>query len=335
MNEIIRFLQERLSTETVVAAVVAAGGALILWIGLTSVRRVSLAEEAARIRGARPPGPLERLGIRLRQSGLEISPLDFLLIGFAVGAVPGILLLALGFFSAGLLVTLAGPLALYTWLMGRRDRKLRAFRDALPDAIDDTADHIATYGSIDRALREMAEKGPREMRPEFERVIALTMSGIPLAAALRQVARARSEVFYIQFFDALANAETKGGDVRAVLSRIAAAQRGQSALQRRIRAQQASGRLIGALYGVAPTAILVFMRLAGGSGYNEFYASPLGQVIQIFVVLSGAVTWWLTGRIARRGIYIDENPVARIRAGAEEDTLLGKDQIQTEVRVQP
>ncbi|MGQ9889791.1 MAG: type II secretion system F family protein [Aggregatilineales bacterium] len=329
MEEIVLFLRERLNAEIITPAVVAAAGALILWIGLTSVKRVSLAEEAARITGVREPGFFERLQTRIDQSGLSIRWWELLLVGLAIGAAPGALLLLLGFFSAGVLVTLAGPLAYYLWLMNRRDRRLRAFREALPDAIDDISDHIATYGSIDRALREMVEKGPLELRPEFERVIRATMGGAPLAAALRQASRARPEIFYRQFFDALANAETKGGNVRAVLDRIAKAQRAQTALQRKINAQQASGRLIGALYGVAPTVILVFMRLAGGEGYNEFYTTLIGQIVQVFVVLSGAVTWWLTGRIARRGIYVEENPVA-LMPPDETAPLLGRDQLQQE-----
>jgi Flp pilus assembly protein TadB len=212
----------------------------------------------------------------------------------------------------------------YAFLMNRRTKELRAFRDALPDAIDDCADHISTYSNTARALQELTEKGPQPLRQTFSDVLALTQGGTALQAALHEAAHARQEVFFRQFLDALANYEAKGGDVRVVLERIARAQRTQSRLQRKIVSAQAGGRLIGWIYGVGPAGFLVFMRVFGGDSTNAFYQTLLGQVAQVLVVLSGLATWWLTRKIARRGIYLDENIGAQLDP-AEHEVLLSKD----------
>jgi Flp pilus assembly protein TadB len=312
----------RLDQTTIVLAFVAAAGALLAWLGLTSVRRISLAEEAARIRGIRQPTLAERLQAQIDQSGVRIGLRELVLTGLLLGAALSAPLAFLGYFTAAALALVAGPLGYWLVLMRRRDARLREFREALPDAIDDCADHIAVYRSVRRAVEELAAHGPLPLRPIFSAVL-VEAGTQPLAAALAKAGSLRSEVFYRQFLDALANAETKGGDVREVLQRIASAQRVQNALHRRIYAKQASGRLIGLMYGIAPTAFLVFFSIFGGQTYQDFFRSAAGQVAQVFVVLSGALTWWLTGRIAGRGLHMGESPMSRLEG---EGALLSVDQ---------
>lgn len=324
MDELFLFLREHVSLSTAILAVVASGGALILWLGLTSITRVSLADEAARVKGVRTPSIVERLQARLAQSGLQITVWEFMAVGAMLGALAGGIFLVLGFTTLGVLAVPGGLVAYYQYLMFRRAKAMQAFREALPDAIDDCADHISTYNNTTRALRELAAKGPVLLRPEFANVLALAQGGVSLHRALREAVGSRREVFFRQFLDALANYEAKGGDVRGVLERIAHAQRTQLRLQRRIAAAQAGGRLIGWAYAVAPAGFLVFMRLFGGDAYNAFYLTPIGQAVQVLVVASGVATWWLTRRIARHGIYLDENIGATLALG-EHQMLLSKD----------
>ncbi|MCL5998682.1 MAG: type II secretion system F family protein [Chloroflexi bacterium] len=324
MDEFSLFLREHVSQSTAMLAVIAAGGALILWIGLTSITRVSLADEAARVKGVQVPSVMDRLQAQLTQSGLQITVWEFLAVGTMLGAVVGGIFLLLGFTTIGILAIPAGLVAYYQYLMHRRAKVLQTFREMLPDAIDDCADHISTYNNTMRAVQELAERGPSILRPEFVNILALSQGGISLHKALREAAGSRREVFFRQFLDALANYEAKGGDVRGVLERIAHAQRTQLRLQRRIVAAQAGGRLIGWAYGIAPAGFLVFMRLFGGDAYNEFYHSFVGQVAQVLVVASGVATWWLTRQIARRGIYLDEN-IGAVLNPSEHKVLLSKD----------
>jgi Flp pilus assembly protein TadB len=115
--------------------------------------------------------------------------------------------------------------------------------------------------------------------------------------------------------DALAQHETNGGDLKAVLERVARGQRSQLRLHSRIAAQQAGARLVGRVYAAAPLCFLLFMRFMGGDSYARFFLTPFGQAAQLLVLGSGLAAWWLTDRIARRGIYLDDNPaVPRLAA---------------------
>ena len=306
MNDLIYFLRAHVSPSTIVLAVVAMGGALIAWIGLTSVRRVSLAEEAARVHGVREPSLIEQWQVRLRQSGVEVSLWEFLAVGLALGAAIGAVFLLLGFITVGVACLAGGPVLYHRYLMGRRDKVLRAFREALPDAIDDCREYLSTFNNnLDRALRELAEKGPPPVRPDFEQVVALVVNRTPMQAALREVGQSRAEPFFGQFLDALAHFEARGGPIDQVLERIAKGQRNQLALQQQIESKQAGGRLVARVYFVAPAAFLIFMRLTSGPLAGDFYQTAPGQAVQLAALASGAATYWLTMRIARRGLYID------------------------------
>jgi Flp pilus assembly protein TadB len=301
-----RFL-DHLTLGIVVYAVIAGAGAMLAYIGVTSIKRVSLQDEAARVSGVRTLSWHERLQARLDQSGLTVRLFDLLRVGVAMGALAALPLAALGFLPLSVLAFVLGPVGYYQHLMRKRDALLRAFREALPDAIDDCADYLATNPSLLAALERLHESGPEPLRVIFARVRELARPGIPVQHALRVVAAERSEVFFRQFCLVLAAYGDSGStSIRASLERISHGQRVQLGLQQRIQAQQAGVRLVASVYGFAPLVFLVFMRLFGGGVYPEFYATVIGQISQVFIAASGAVTFWLARRVASRGIYFDD-----------------------------
>jgi Flp pilus assembly protein TadB len=311
------WFRARVGIETATTAVIAAGGMLILLLGLFSTKRVNLLGEAAHLEGVREPGPLERLQTQLYQSGIRIKVHEFLAVGVMLGAALGGLFILLGFVSIGVAFGLSGPFIYYQYLMGRRIKEMRLFRDELPIAILDTRDHLTMRANDLRgAMLEMAERGPKSLRIDFDYAFRLMSSGAdsePLA--LREVSRKREEPFFRQFFDALAN-HHKGGDTAAVLTRIAQGQKTHNRLQAKTRAKQSGLRLVGMLYLVAPPLFAVFMALSGGPEAAAFYASLDGQLVQLVAVLSGILSYWLSGKIAMRGLYMDE--VTRVRLDTEQ-----------------
>lgn len=314
-------LRENVAPSTLVLAVVAAGGALITFIGLTSIRRVSLADEAARVSGLREPSLLERVQARLGQSGLHVNAAEFVAVGVMLGAAAAGVLFLLNLYAMGAIALAAGPFGYYQLLMSRRDRRMRDFREQLPDAIDDFKEfYRAGNGVIDTAVNQMARHAPPLFQPEFERVevLASQLPGNAMQEALRQVGRGRGEPFFRQFFDALANNKASGGPLEPVLERIARSQRTQLALQNQIRSQQAGGRIVGLVYGIAPPLFVVLLRVGGGM-FADFYESLGGQALQVMAVAAGAFSYWAVLRIGRRGVYLDEVVGARLNPGEHAD----------------
>ena len=307
----------RIGIQTVTLAVISAGGMLILLLGVFSTKRVNLHGEAAHLEGVREPGPLDRLQTRLYQSGIRIKVHEFLTVGLMVGAALGGIFILLGFVSIGIAFGLSGPFVYYQFLMNRRIKEMREFREDLPIAILDTRDHLVMRANDLRgAMLEMAERGPKSLRVDFDYAFRMMASGAdsePLA--LREVSRKREEPFFRQFFDALAN-HHKGGDTAEVLTRVAHGQKTHNRLQAKTRAKQSGLRLVGMLYLIAPPLFAVFMALSGGAESVAFYASLEGQLVQLLAVLAGVLSYWLSSKIAMRGLYMDE--VTRVRLDTEQ-----------------
>ena len=209
LNVLLTPMGDRINPLTAVAAIIAAGGVVIVLIGILSIQRVSLDSEAARISGVTRPSRLDQLQLRLTQSGLRIKPGEFLLIGFLIGAVLGAGLMLCGFVVIGLVVVPAGPVLYYRFLMERHHRQLKAFRDQLPDAILDFIQYLAVKQDLVETIKEMRVKGPEALRPEFEQVNSLIQRKVSVDAALEAVGQARSEAFFRQFMDALAQHHLK------------------------------------------------------------------------------------------------------------------------------
>jgi Flp pilus assembly protein TadB len=304
---LLRFLREHVSQSTVAFAVMAAAGALIAFFGLTSIRRVSLEEEAARVRGIHQPSLMDRLQARLDQAGIELRVMEFLAVAGLIGLVGFAISVLFGLYALAFVCLIAGPLLYYQFLMSRREKTMRAFREQLADAVDDYAEfYRIAEGANDSAFLQLTEHAPPLLRPAFEHIVNQLNNRIRLDAALQRAAQSRSEPFFRQFLDAIATNYSTGGDLAPVLARISQAQRAQRALQNQIRAQQSGGRLVALVYGIAPVGFLVFIRFFGGDLFSNFYITGTGQLLQIVAVLSGGLAYWAAMRVARRGIYVDE-----------------------------
>ena len=305
--DLLTLFRHRISPVTAISAVTAAAGVTIALLGLLSIRRESLADEAQRISGIKSPSRLSQWQMRLYQSGLRIRLWEFVVIGALIGLAGGAVATLMGFTAIAVLLIPAGPVIYFQVLMQRRRRELRRFREQLPDAIYDFLQYLANTRNVASSVNEMAERGPLALRPEFAEVHSLILRKTAVDAALEAVGQARAETFFRQFMDALAQHELNGGDLRSILERIAHAQRAQLRLHDKISAQQSGAKFVGRVYAVAPVAFLLFTRIVGGEVYGRFYATATGQVMQVLIALSGLASWWLTGKIAKRGIYLDDN----------------------------
>jgi Flp pilus assembly protein TadB len=306
-------LRSRISSETVIYAIMALCGGLIVLIALLSRDRVSLNGERAQLEGVREPGLLEKLQTRLYQSGIRVRVTEFIAVSIALGAGIGTPFFLLGFSMMGTMLFAAGPLLYYQYLMSQRTKALKVFREELPIAILDTRDHlVARQNDLYAAMMTMSQIGPPSLRPDFERAVRL-MSGVSDTAeiALREVARSRDEPFFWQFFDTLAN-HRKGGDTAEVLTRVAHAQKAHNRLQSKTRARQSGLRIVGIAYMIAPPAMAVFMAAGGGVNAAEFYQTSTGQLIQLGAVISGVLSYWMSQKIGRRGLHMDESRGARL-----------------------
>lgn len=157
----------RVAPSTVVAAIAAASGVLIVWIALSAVRRISLQSEAERVNGLVQPSWWDAIELRFRQTGLDLNPREFVLMGVLIGAALGALLLLLGFVTAGVLMLPVGFIGYYQWLMRRRTQQINEFREQLPEAVEDVLEYMRVKSNLPETVVRLSQEGPSALRSTF------------------------------------------------------------------------------------------------------------------------------------------------------------------------
>jgi len=315
----------------VLFAVLAAAGTAVVWLAIVTPRQVRI-NTAQRIDKV---GFLDKFRREFESSGIQMGFSDFLRVALMASVVAFAILSLLGFFVLGVATAALLPVLWYQFLIDRRDKFDRNFRVEFSNVILNFSNILAVRGSVEAAISTLAAEGDDASRRIFQRIIrmqnvtisdkqqrqdALTAGQMAVATiasqrllkdVLLEVANERpGDIYWRQFFELIADASEKGGDIRPALESLAKAQKDFAGILNQIEAQQASTRLASVLYGPAPIVFLVFFSLVGDPQiYRAFYQTPVGSVVQALVALSGAAGWIMARRLGRRGLYIQKQVI--------------------------
>jgi tight adherence protein B len=234
---------------------------------LTRLSRVELAELFVFIEPRRL--------VRLNLLALALVPA---LVGYCASS----LVLA----AAAFVVVLVLPVSIYRRL---RRRRLRALQRQLPDAIGAIAAALRGGAGLWQALESVPRHQPKPVSQELALVLRQHRLGLPLDEALQGFAL-RSGLHDIRMLVAtLAIARDLGGGLAEVLERLSQAVRRRVAMEDRIDALTAQGRLQGRIVGALPILLGAVL-----------YAMEPGPMSRLFVTPAG---WLVLGVVAALELF--------------------------------
>ncbi len=200
--------------------------------------------------------------------------------------------------AAAFAVVLVLPALVYRQL---RRRRLRALQRQLPDAVAAMAAALRGGAGLWQALESVARHQPKPVSQEIALVLRQHRLGMPLEEALQGFA-ARSALYDIRMLVAtLAIARDLGGGLAEVLERLAQAVRRRVAMEDRIDALTAQGRMQGRIVGALPVLLGAVLYLMEPGPMSRLLLTPAGWVV-LGVVLALEVTGAL---LIRRIVRID------------------------------
>ena len=183
---------------------------------------------------------------------LPILPLD--LVAFAIGAV-----------------------APFIVLKFKRSRRLKAFNEALPDAIDLMSRALRAGHSIGSSIEVIAEQSPEPLAGEFSRVYQQQKFGIRFREAVLQMGeRIPSRDLQFLITAILVQKET-GGDLTEILDRASHVIRERIRIQAEVRTHTAQGRLTGWILGLLPLIMLALINIVSPGYSSLLFHDPTGQ----------------------------------------------------------
>jgi tight adherence protein B len=197
-------------------------------------------------------------------------------------AAAGILafLVSYVFFPAVLLdgaAAVIGWMAPTMYLKHRRYRRLAAFNQGLPDAIDLMARALRAGHSLSSAIEVLSEQSGAGVATEFNVVFRQQNFGLPLRDALLQMAdRVPSKDLRFLVTAMLVQKET-GGNLTEILDRTAHVIRERIRIGGEVRVRTAQGRLTGTILSLLPVLMLVLMTLINPEYARILLHDPVGQ----------------------------------------------------------
>jgi tight adherence protein B len=278
----VRRIRARRRIETVIGETVVAGegGALIRQRDEGGFL-VSLARSFPRLRGLRA---------LLTQARVEIGVDSFILISVATAV--GVALAAWLLGAHPLLASLVGALGAwlpYLWVARRRQKRLNAFEEQLPEAIDLLTRAIRAGHPISSGMRMVADEAPQVIAEEFRQTFEEQRFGLPFEDALLNLVDRVDMVDVRIFATALLIQREVGGNLAEILDNLADTIRARFYIRRQLRVYTAQGRLTGWVLGLLPIAVAGAIHLLNGQYLRVLFETSgglflLGSAIVLQVI---------------------------------------------------
>ncbi len=188
-------------------------------------------------------------------------------------------------------------LAVYTWISGRRARRLKQIEEQLPLALDIVTRAIRAGHPVISALQLASEEMSDPIRSEFALIVDETTYGFDFREALQNLAE-RTGSADARFFAVSVSIQAEtGGNLTEILESLAGVIRGRQMLHRRVRSLGSEGRMSAMILSALPVLLISFLGLTQPRFYTDKFSDPIFWPTVAVVVSLYLVGWFIIHRI--------------------------------------
>ena len=282
----------------VLFAFVGAAGVLILVLSILAIPHYRITPDAE------DQSFLGRLQRKLDQADVEITAMEYLKTSGFLALILGLVAFVLTEApAAALLGGIVGFFGYWTYLEDRRDKRRRAYQEALLEVINILQEGFASMRSLEMAIATVEEHAPEVVRPDFVEIATQMSLQANLEEVLLRVARRRRDLIFDRLVEALiANRRTGGQQLGPVLAALRESVQALASGRRRVATAQERIRWEARIVCLAPFTFIVILRQTAPDLQAPFYASIFGQVAIIVVGILSALAYYIMNRIGSRAV---------------------------------
>jgi tight adherence protein B len=221
----------------------------------------------------------------IEQAGLPWSSQTFLILtgGFSLAFGMGA-----GLAFRGVIPFVLGA-AFGAWLprmyIGRkREKRMRAFEEALPESIDLLGRALRAGHPLSSGLRMIADEMPEPIAGEFRRVFEEQRFGLGMEESLLGMADRIPLVDVRIFVTAVLIQREVGGNLAEILDKLSYVIRQRFSIMRQVRTFTAQGRMSGYILGGLPIFLGLVLFLINPEDMIEFIQHPLGRSFMMVAI---------------------------------------------------
>lgn len=227
-------------------------------------------------------------------ANVNASPAMLVAIMAAIGgAVSAVLIVAAPIIPAPLSVVLGAPVGVGVVMLsltGRQRKRMRAFQDQLPEALDIIVRGLRIGMPISATLDVVARDMPDPIATEFRRCFEEVNYGQSLNEALSQMYE-RLPLQDLRYFTVAVHIQSEsGGNLSEVLSGLAKVIRDRFRMMRKVKAITTEGRMSAWFLTLFPFAIVGFIQLVKPDYYTQVmdyaYFPHLAVVVALLLLVN-------------------------------------------------
>jgi len=226
------------------------------------------------------------LDLMMEQAGMKGHLPTFLLstIGLTLGFGMGILTLT-RYWPAAILAAIVGGALPYLVVRHRRNKRLYAFEEMLPEAIDLLGRAIRAGHPLSAGLKMVADETSEPIQSEFRRTHEENRFGLPFDDALLAMADRVDIVDVRILVTAILIQREVGGNLAEVLDNLANVIRVRFTIRRQLRVYTAQGRFSGYVLAVLPIAVGAAIYSLNPPYIRLLFTDPVGKLMLLTAVI--------------------------------------------------
>jgi tight adherence protein B len=234
---------------------------------------------------ARVPA-VQDIELMMEQAGMNGHVPLFLMmtIGLTVGLGLGMLAL-IRWWPGAILAAMIGGMIPYMVVRFRRNKRLGAFEEMLPEAIDLLGRAIRAGHPLSAGMKMVADETKEPIAGEFRRTHEEHRFGLPFEDALLAMADRVSLIDVRILTTAILIQREVGGNLAEVLDNLANVIRVRFTIRRQLRVYTAQGRFSGYVLGALPVAVGLAIYSLNPSYIRLLFTDPLGKMMVLVAVL--------------------------------------------------
>ena len=199
-------------------------------------------------------------------------------LGAAVG-VGLVTLIITQSFAAALAAAMLAALAPYAYVNRRRQQRLNAFEEELPEALDLLGRAVRAGHPISSGIKIVADEAQEPVASEFQQSFEEQRFGLPFDDSMLAMAQRVPLVDLQMLVTAILIQREVGGNLAEVLDNLADVIRQRFNVRRQLRTYTAQGRLSGFILAALPIAVASAMYMINPPYIQTLFNHPLGRLM--------------------------------------------------------
>jgi tight adherence protein B len=234
----------------------------------------------------------------LNQSDVPWRAGTFLLVTFGAAVALGLAsLIATGLWIVALGAAAFGASVPYMWVRRKKTKRLRAFEEHFPEAIDLLGRAIRAGHAFSTGLQMVADEAPEPVSGEFRQVFEEQKFGLPLEDSMLGLADRIDLIDMRLFVTALLIQREVGGNLAEVLDKIAYVIRERFTIQRQVRVYTAQGRFTGYLLAGLPIAVGLLIYALNQEYMRILITHPTGRMMIALAAILQVMGYFIIRKI--------------------------------------